>query len=108
MSVTFYDADNPAVYDEYGDQLGGGQTVNISNSNAAHLLVYMGITDPNDPNLYGELDGDSFRRCVIRALANVDLSIKNDSSMFEYYEYAKDRLGRFLTVFADTRLVCWS
>lgn len=54
MSITFWNPANPAQYEErydsyYGDTytvwVGGGQELNLSNSNALEVLQFLGVPD---------------------------------------------------------------
>lgn len=53
MSVTFFNPANPAQYDEEYNFIGGGDEINVSNSNACDILEFLGLgatpgTDPYD------------------------------------------------------------
>lgn len=113
MSVTFFDKNNPAKYNDDGDQIGGGIEVNFANGNAYTVLSLMGLCDQDvNPDLSGELNGHDFRKCAYCALATLDMM--NDESRFNvgpidvaHWGYAKERITRLLTVFADAETVCW-
>lgn len=104
MSVTFFDKNNPAKYNEDGDQIGGGIEVQLSNNSAAFVLSLMGLGIRDKPDLYGEMNGHDFRKCAYRALTNLDIAYNpNDYN----YRAMKSRVERLLTVFADTETVRW-
>ena len=109
MSITFYDQNNPAKYNDDGDQIGGGIEVNFANGNAYTVLSLMGLCGKDNPDLCGEMNGHDFRKCAYRALATLDMI--NDESRFNVdpidVAYAKERIKRLLTVFADAETVCW-
>lgn len=112
MSVNFYDKNNPARWNDDGDQISGGIEVNLANSNAYTVLSLMGLCSRDNPDLYGEIDGHNFRKCAYRALANLEIAFNpslismSDDDDF-YYRAMKSRVERLLTVFADTETVCW-
>lgn len=100
MSITFADPSNPARYNEDGDQIGGGSDVNFNNSNAFHILLILGLCKAENPELYGTVDGNTFRKCCIKALVIIDIFKPN-------YSYLKEKINRLLTVFADCEQVTW-
>lgn len=109
MSVTFFDANNPARFNTDGDQIGGGVEVNFSNGNATMVLQLMGLYD-EETGLYGETSGYDFRRSIIRGLANVDIVLKSNNvnnDIFQNHLTMKSRLERLLTAFSDTLIVRW-
>lgn len=111
MSVTFYDRDNVARYNADGDQVGGGIEVNFSNGNAMSVLIMMGATDYENPELYGEMVGYDFRKSICRALVTIDMVLSFNRINHDYADYyveVKRRLERLLTVFSDAENVCWS
>lgn len=110
MSVTFYDANNPAQYNLDGDQIGGGVEVNFNNGNAATILQLMGLySNESASGIYGELDGESFRKSVFRGLANMDILAGFSHSKVDplYQINLRRRLERLLTAFADSILIRW-
>ena len=107
MSVTFFDANNPAQFNADGDQIGGGVEVNFSNSNAAFVLELMGIYDEDAAFLIGEMSGEEFRKNIMRGLANVEIMTANSNMIDAHLSVVKSRLERLATVFVDTVLVRW-
>lgn len=107
MSVTFFDADNPAQLNSDGDQVGGGIEVNFSNANAAFVLELMGVYE-EDAFLIGEMSGEEFRKNIVRGLANIEILMTLNSSFNKaHLTVVKSRLERLQTVFVDTVLVRW-
>lgn len=107
MSVTFFDANNPAQFNADGDQIGGGVEVNFSNTNAAFVLELMGIYE-EDAFLIGQMSGEEFRKNIMRGLSNVEIMMTANSNLTDaHLSVVKSRLERLATVFADTVLVRW-
>ena len=107
MSVTFFDANNPARFNTDGDQIGGGVEVNFSNTNAAFVLELMGIYE-EDAFLIGEMSGEEFRKNIMRGLSNVEIMMTANSNLTDaHLSVVKSRLERLATVFMDTVLVRW-
>lgn len=110
MSVTFYDANNPAQYNSDGDQIGGGVEVNFNNGNAATVLQLMGLySNESGLGIYGELSGEDFRKSVLRGLANMDILANLTKSNIDplYQINLRRRLERLLSAFADSILIRW-
>lgn len=112
MSITFYDKDNPARRNDDGDQIGGGTEVNFSNINAYNVLRLMSLCSKYNPDLYGEMNGEDFRKCIHLGLANLDMGFNSGKFTISnhdmgFYLELKNRIHRLETVFMDTETVCW-
>lgn len=108
MSVTFFDPNNPAVYNDDGDQVGGGTEVNFNNHNAYGILMLMGMCGPDNHDMFGDLDGDTFRKNCIRALSVIDMMQFNvKTNCFELCISLKSKISRLLVVFDDSERICW-
>lgn len=110
MSVTFFDPNNPAEYNLNGDQVGGGTEINVNNVNGYNILMLMGLCGPDNHNMYGDLDGDTFRKHCIKALSMIDMMQFNVQSTenLEFCIRLKSRISRLLVVFSDADRICWS
>jgi hypothetical protein len=95
MSVTFYDKYDPPDFESNSNI---GKWLNLSNGNAAAVLHFMGLNE-DDP--YGEMDGDTFRKCVHRAQETVKLtSVASKQYLLERYAF-------LMEIFSDTKTVKW-
>lgn len=110
MSVSFYDPNNPAKYNEDGDQVGGGIEINVNNSNGYSILMLMGLCGPDNRDMYGDLDGDTFRKCCIKALCTIDMMTFNVQTIenLDFWMHIESRINRLLVVFSDADRICWS
>jgi len=86
MSVIFYDSDNI------------DNDVNFSNANACMVLSLMGLLE-NSNDLFGKMDGDTFRKHILLGLSNVSFSR-------EHYEMER-RLNNLAIAFRKSKWVCW-
>ena len=112
VSITFYDKDNPARHNDDGDQIGGGVEVNFNEANAYNVLLLMGLCSRVNPDLYGEMSGADFRKCIHLGLANLDMAFNSGKFTIsdwelDFYFGLKNRIERLLTVFMDTQTVSW-
>lgn len=108
MSVTFFDPNNPAVYNEVGDQVGGGIEINVNNSTGYSILTLFGMCGPDNHDMFGDLDGETFRRHCMKALSTIEMMQYNvQTENVEFCIRLKNRISRLLVVFADTERVCW-
>jgi len=105
MSVTFYDPSNLVKYNEDGDQIGGGLDINVSNGNAFEILLALGLCTLENPVLWGTLDGDTFRKCCIKALLIIHMKELHPNDYRSFY--LSQKINRLLTVFADCETVNW-
>lgn len=48
MSVTFWNPENPAEYNDDYEHVGGGMEYNLSNTNARELLDFLGVETEDD------------------------------------------------------------
>lgn len=104
MSVTFYDPDHKAIYDEDYNHTGGVPEVNFANSNAYFILRLMGIAEAEASQLCGEMDGEAFRKRVFIGLAN--LSFWLDQQLLDQRDL-KRRLYLLLDCFGNSKRICW-
>ncbi len=77
MSITFWNTSNPAVYDEEYNQTGGGQEINLSNSNAMELMYWIGfpVVDYGGEILAKDLEVLCRRRLMVVSAKGVDPEI---------------------------------
>ncbi len=96
MSVTFYDPADPPHFELKGFE--GGIWLNFSNANGLTILYYMGL---NHEDLYGEMDGADFRRCVHRGIEMVKLLNIPQKT------YILDRYEQMMHTFSNSEIVKW-
>jgi hypothetical protein len=99
MSVTFFDPENRNVYDEEYNVVSGGPEVNFAQTNAAQVLLTMGLYDPDDPDMFGHMSGEDFRRLVIRGIFTCGDRME--------LLFVKDRLQKLLEAFSKAKFVYW-
>ena len=102
MSVTFFDPENHPVYDQDYNQVDGGEEVNFSNSNTYMVLRIMGIK-VNAGDLFGEMDGEMFRKRVLIGLATVSSDAFHDQDEYDL----ERRLNLLWRAFKNAKTVSW-